>query len=235
MITWSYAFIDRPAADFTAAAAFWTAVTDTTLSERRGEESEFATLLPVSGGAPWVKLQGCAEGRGGAHIDLCSDDLRADLERATAAGASVVADHGAWAVLRSPAGQLFCLVPAHGEHRDGAARDSRLDQVCIDLAPELFDAEAEFWPAATGWDARPSTLPEFHVVQPPASVPVRLLLQRLDEPRPTSAHLDLACADPSAVRARHERHGARFLHEGKSWLVMADPTGGVYCLTSRQP
>ena len=46
MIRWVYAFIDRPKERFDQAAAFWTAVTGTTLSARRGADGEFATLLP---------------------------------------------------------------------------------------------------------------------------------------------------------------------------------------------
>ncbi len=46
------------------------------------------------------------------------------------------------------------------------------------------------------------------MLKPPAGLPVRILLQRLGEERPASAHLDLACADIAAVQARHEEHGA---------------------------
>ncbi|MCO6734739.1 VOC family protein, partial [Streptomyces sp. EL9] len=77
--------------------------------------------------------------------------------------------------------------------------------------------------------------PEFHVIQPPAGLPLRILLQRIGEDRPVFAHPDLACADITATRARHEGYGAVFVAEFGHWTVMRDPTGGVYCLTGRDP
>ncbi len=79
------------------------------------------------------------------------------------------------------------------------------------------------------------SLPEFHVVEPPAGLPIRILLQRLGTERPLSAHLDLACADIAATRARHEELGAETLSHGSHWTVMRDPAGGAYCLTGRNP
>jgi uncharacterized glyoxalase superfamily protein PhnB len=50
------------------------------------------------------------------HLDLDSDDVDADTERALALGATVeadVEDFGVrWRTLRDPEGNLFCLVPA---------------------------------------------------------------------------------------------------------------------------
>ncbi|MEU8279136.1 VOC family protein [Microbispora bryophytorum] len=94
------AFVDRPRERFEAAAPFWTAVTGTRLSSRRGDDGEFATLLPQSGDA-CVKLQAVGDG-GGAHLDLEVDDVRASMTRAVALGAAVADYHGDWAVLRSP-------------------------------------------------------------------------------------------------------------------------------------
>jgi hypothetical protein len=64
---------------------------------------------------------------------------------------------------------------------------------------------------------------------------VRILLQRLDSERTTAARLDLARADISAVRARHEELGAVPVSHGPRWAVMRDPAGGVNCLTGRAP
>ncbi|MDQ1016315.1 hypothetical protein QFZ43_002864 [Streptomyces afghaniensis] len=73
------------------------------------------------------------------------------------------------------------------------------------------------------------------MVKPPPGLPVRLLLQRLDEERPACAHLDLACADVAATRARHEELGAAFVAGFSGWTVMRDPAGGTYCLTTQDP
>jgi hypothetical protein len=240
-IRWTYVFVDRPMKAFGPSCDFWTAVTGTKLSETRGDQGEFVTLLP-DGADACVKAQGVGAGDGGAHLDLAVEDVRALVDSALRLGAEVVADHEEWAVLRSPGGQPFCAVPWHGESvrppvaeaPDGGA-SSRLDQVCIDLAPSAYDTEIAFWSTLTGWDSRPGALPEFHLVRPPAALPVRILLQRLDSDRPTSAHLDIACSDIEAIRTHHEQLGAALVTHGSRWSVMRDPAGGTYCLTARDP
>jgi hypothetical protein len=234
-VRWTYAFIDRPYGGLAGARAFWTAVTGTRPSEPRGDRGEFLTLLP-EGADACVKLQGVAEGDGGAHLDLCARDVRELVGTARRLGADLVADHGDWAVLRSPAGQLCCAVPWHGEtRRPPVVAGSRLDQVCLDIPPSAYDAEAAFWAGLTGWERLAGSLPEFEVLRAPAGLPVRILLQRLGAERPASAHLDLACADIAAVRSRHEARGAVRVREGAHWTVMRDPAGGTYCLTGRDP
>ncbi|MGW1215759.1 VOC family protein [Streptomyces sp. NPDC002499] len=236
-VRWTYAFVDRPYELFGPACEFWTAVTDTRLSELRGENKEFTTLLH-DGADACVKVQGVSSGPGGAHLDLAVDDVGEFARTALGLGAELVADHGTTlAVLRSPGGQLFCAVEWHGEStRPSVVRGSRLDQVCLDLAPSVFDAEIAFWSALLAdWQSRPGSHPEFHVIEPPAGLPIRILLQRLDEERPASAHLDLACADIDATRAEHERLGAELVSRGTHWTVLRDPTGGLYCLTGRDP
>ncbi|KUL30421.1 VOC family protein [Streptomyces regalis] len=246
-IRWTYAFVDRPAASFALAQVFWTAVTDTRLSEFRGEQGEFVTLLPGGGADACVRAQGIDSGAGGAHLDFAVDDVPEFVKSALEQGAGIAAEHEGWAVLRSPAGQLFCAVPWHGESvRPPVVRGSRLDQVCVDVPPSLYDAEVAFWSGLlAGWASAPGSRPEFHVLRPPAGLPVRILLQRLGEERPgeegpgekrsASAHLDLACADIAATRARHQELGATFVAQGAHWTVMRDPAGGVYCLTARDP
>ncbi|GAB2725836.1 VOC family protein [Streptomyces bullii] len=235
-IRWAYAFVDRPREHFAAACAFWTAVTDTRLSPLRGAHEEFGTLVP-EGADACVKIQAVASGAGGAHLDLCVDDVPAFAATAVRLGADVVADLGALVVLRSPAGQSFCAVPWDGESvRPPVVRGSRLDQVCVDIPPSAYEREVAFWSALLdGWESLPGSLPEFHVVKPPPGLPLRVLLQRLDEERPASTHLDLACADIPATRAWHEELGAGFVGAFDHWTVLRDPAGGTYCLTGRDP
>lgn len=239
MIRWIYAFIDRPLDRFEAAAEFWTTVTGSTLSARRGGLGEFATLLPADGD-PCLKLQGVHTG-GGAHLDLAVTDVPAAGRAAEAAGSTLVADHGGYAVHRSPAGQLFCFVPWHGEaarpaghtHPDGDR--SRLDQVCVDIAPSAYDTEVLFWQALTGWTPRRGELPEFRLLRPDGPGAVQILLQRLATERPGTAHLDLACSDVASATRWHQACGASPVGRWPHWQVMRDPAGGTYCLTRRTP
>ncbi|MFB6844484.1 VOC family protein [Streptomyces sp. NPDC056373] len=235
-IRWTYAFVDRPRADFGAACDFWTAVTDTRLSELRGEHNEFVTLLP-EGADACVKVQAVGPGSGGAHIDFCVDDVAEFAAAAVRLGAGVTADLGSLVVLRSPGGQLFCADPWRGQSsRPGVVRGSRLDQVCVDVPFAAYEGEVAFWSALLDdWQSLPGALPEFHVVEPPPGLPARLLLQRLGDEGPASAHLDLACADVLVTRAHHERLGAAFVAGFPGWTVMRDPAGGTYCLTTRDP
>jgi hypothetical protein len=239
LIRWIWAFIDRPMDRFEESAAFWTTVTGSRLSIRRGAASEFATLLPPEGDA-CLKVQGVRD-TGGAHLDLDVDDVPAAVQYAGELGATLVGAHAGWSVMRAPGGQLFCLVPWEGAavrppvvtHQDGSM--SRLDQVCIDIAPAAYIAEVAFWTALTGWPSHRSALPEFDLLKPPATLPIRILLQRLGSDRPTSAHLDLACSDVEAIRSWHEECGARLVARQSHWVVMEDPVGGSYCLTGRDP
>ncbi|MEW2392475.1 VOC family protein [Streptomyces venezuelae] len=240
MIRWAYAFIDRPRDRFAEAAAFWATATGSRLSAPRGEAGEFVTLLPTDPADACVKAQAVA-GPGGTHLDLAVDDIADTAAEARALGAAPVHAEDGLEVFRSPAGLLFCLVPWSGETSrpapltapDGAV--SRLDQVCVDIPPESYEAEITFWATLTHWDSTPVARPEFHRVTPPPTLPLRLLLQRLDTPGPTGAHLDLACSNPNATRTRHEQLGATYVSRGPSWLVMWDPAGVAYCLTGRDP
>ncbi|MFI1162752.1 VOC family protein [Streptomyces sp. NPDC020801] len=238
-IRWTHVFVDRPAARFARALDFWTAVTDTRPSGLRGEHDEFVTLLPEGAEAAdaCVKVQAVAAGDGGAHPDFAVEDVPGFVGAALRLGAQTVAAHDGWAVLRSPAGQLFCAVPWHGEAvRPPVVHGSRLDQVCLDVPPSAHDAEVAFWTGLLdGWESLPGSRPEFHVLKPPPGLPIRVLLQRLDEERPGSAHLDLACADIPATRVRHENLGAAHVADHAHWTVLRDPAGGLYCLTGRDP
>ncbi|MFI9510354.1 VOC family protein [Nocardia sp. NPDC052566] len=239
MIRWIWAFIDRPTAQFEDALAFWTAATATHLSPRRGDNDEFVTLLPAHGD-PCIKAQAVGTG-GGVHIDLDVEDVREALTRAEKLGATVIADHDTYVIMSSPQGQVFCLtgedggeLPAPAVAPDGTL--SKLDQICIDVGPSGFQDEARFWAELTGWQPRPHpTLTEFIHLIPDRMMPVRILLQRVGEERPTSAHLDLACSDISALADWHETLGARKVRRGGHWIVMTDPTGYTYCLTGRDP
>lgn len=166
-IRWTYAFVDRPHGRLGAARDFWTAVTDTRLSELRGEKGEFVTLLSDRTDA-CVKIQGVDSGPGGVHLDFSVEDVPAFVESALRLGAETVAEHDGWAVLRSPAGELFCAGPWHGESvRPPVVAGTRLDQVSLDIGPGSYDAEVVFWSALLpDWTALSGALPEFHVLKP---------------------------------------------------------------------
>lgn len=236
---WVTAFLDLPATSYDLAVRFWQEVTGYRLSARRGEHREFATLLPPTGDA-FLRVQRVQDGPGGIHLDLHVADVRAAADAAAGLGATEVADRG-YVVMRSPGGFTFCFVPGGGSTRppatdwDGAR--SLVDQVCLDIPSSSYDEECGFWAALTGWQLRSSTArSEFSMLARRSGIPLRFLLQRLDEGSgPVRAHLDLAAEDrPSEVR-RHARLGADVVAEHQSWTVLRDPAGAAYCVTDRGP
>src|SRR3954449_10293185 len=113
-IRWLTAFLDRPAATFAAATAFWAAVSGSTLSPPRGPDAQFATLMPVDGD-PHLRVQRVDDGPGGSHLDVHVDDVAGAADEVVAAGGAVTHTEDGLAVLRSPAGLRFCLVRDSGE------------------------------------------------------------------------------------------------------------------------
>lgn len=157
---------------------------------------------------------------------------------------------------RGPRGDFATLVPGEGDaylpfcvsgEDGGPARPpaarwpagpvSRVDQFCLDIAADVYDAECRFWADLTGWEPRDSPLVTFRCLTRPAGMPLRLLLQRTgDQPGTTvRAHPDLACSGVDAEVARHEGLGATRSHDGDGWITMRDPAGLAYCITRRPP
>ncbi|VTR78516.1 VOC family protein [Cellulomonas hominis] len=244
MILWTTAFLDGPADAWDRTLAYWQAVTATTLSSRRGPDGEFVTLVPRDGD-PFLRAQRTQDGGPGVHLDLHVADVRASADAAVRAGAREVAasDH---VVLTSPGGMPFCFVTVSERHRPAAVAwdapggrrwTSLLDQYAVDVPAEHWAAERRFWATVTGWEEQPSD-PEDELVPlvRPSGQPLRILLQRLDEPTGTvRAHLDLACDDREAETARHVALGARVEQVRAQWTVLVDPTGRRYCVTDRDP
>lgn len=222
---WVTAFLDLPAGRDEAGVAFWRAVTGYGLSTVRGEQGEFATLVPPSGDAH-LRVQRVGAGPGGVHLDLHRP------------GCSLT-------VHRSPGGLAWCEVgeslheraPAGSWPGPTGAHRSVVDQVCLDVPPALFEAEVAYWAQQTGWEVRASSVAaSFRALVRPEGQPVRLLLQRLDDEQPgTTAHLDLATDDRPAEVARHVGLGAEVVAEHAVWTVLRDPAGLAYCVTDRDP
>jgi hypothetical protein len=246
-VRWLTVFLDL-AGEPDTAEPFWLRVTGTRLSARRGPHREFATLLPPRGDA-YLRVQRLRAGTGGCHLDL-HVDLNADPGALDGAAARAVAlgarerfrEDGEVVVLDSPGGLPFCFVRWDGEAtvpdpvgHDGAGR-SRLDQLCVDAPPDLFEAECAFWAALTGWKTNTGSRTEFRSLTRPALMPVRLLFQRLDDDGArVTGHPDFSCDDRDRLTALHTAAGARVVATFPHWTTMADPTGRSYCLTDRDP
>ena len=232
MTAWLQLFLDTPRASFQEATRFWAAVTGWEPSPARGEDGQFLTLLPAEG-ASYLKLQ-AVDGPPLVHLDLDSTDRPAAIAAARDLGATTAWRYHDVDVMRSPGGLLLCHTLLEGAPE--LVRDGRtiVDQVCLDVPAEHWDAELAFWSRLTGREPEGGALPEFVRLVRPGQL--RILVQRLDEPTgPVRAHPDLASADREADTARHVELGARLERVHDRWTVLTAPGGQVYCLTDRDP
>jgi hypothetical protein len=236
LVRWITAFLDSPSA---AAEPFWLAVTGTTLSPRR-DGGTFATLLPERGDA-YLRVQMVGSGPPGGHLDLHVGDVPAAAGEAVGFGADPVRREPGLVVLRSPGGVVFCLVAWHGEALCpptvtwSGGQTSVVDQVCLDVPADRFEAEVAFWTGLTGWRRRSAELPEFVFLDHGAGLPLGLLVQRVGSGA-AGVHLDLACDDVEAEVARHVGLGALVVRRVPGdWTTLRDPVGREYCVTARPP
>jgi hypothetical protein len=247
-VSWLTAFLDLPPDVHEAGSRFWSGVTAYAVSPARGDHAEFTTLLPPVGD-PYLKIQRTAGGGGTAgpaiHLDVHVTSPAESASRAEGLGAKVAhrSPHG-YVVLRSPGGFVFCLVHEPLAERPWPTRwpqahESVVDQVCLDIPAAAYETECTFWSGLTGWPLRGSVKrPEFHHLVRPDGIPLRLLLQRLDEPvsGEVTGHLDVACDDRPTEVARHVAHGAVVVADhGGGWTTLRDPVGALYCITDRDP
>jgi hypothetical protein len=238
-IRWLTALLDVPTDRFESDRRFWEAVTATKTTLEMG--GEFTTLVPDLGDA-YLRMQPVTATPGGCHLDVHSDDPAGLAETVVGLGGRVERQEPEVSVLRSPAGLRFRVVAWHGEQRRSLPQSwpeghcSLVDQLCIDVPSDAFGAECDFWAELTGWVHR-AGLPGFRYLPRPDGMPLRLLLQRLDDPQAGSgrSHLDLACSDVAAECRRHEALGATVAYEGRVWTTLCDPAGIVYCITRRDP
>jgi predicted enzyme related to lactoylglutathione lyase len=244
-VVWAALFADVAAAEFESAAAFWTQVSGGTLGTPSGDDDEFVPVVRPDED-PYVYLQrtGRDAGAAGWHFDLFAADQAAAVEEATSLGAAVVHDGGGFVAMATPAGQPFCLAAPsspRGHHPPVPAvwpdgHQSLIDQVCFDIPAADFDGEVRFWAALTGWERRASDEhAEFERLIRPPGQPLRILLQRMDEPEPIRAHADLSADDHAAEVARHEDLGAQVVRRTEGWTTLRDPVGLLYCVTRRVP
>lgn len=234
------AVIDLPATHFEVAGDFWARVSATRRGEVHPDHPEFTHLIPA-GGHMTLELQMIESGPASVHLDLLVSDIPAWTERALACGAHLVA-HPGHAVLNTPGGVPFCIVPAGGESRRPPAIDPALphavDQICLDIPFAAFDDDVAFWSDFLGWPPNPPARPEFRSFAQPGHLPIRLLLQRMgeDDHGPPRAHLDISSGDHvDAVVARHLDAGATSVARFDHWAVLLDPAGMRYCVTARSP
>lgn len=109
---------------------------------------------------------------------------------------------------------------------------SKLNAALVDVPADVFDREVNFWSGALG--RAPDEVdgnPEYRDFGQP--VPgFQFMLQRVDDtPR---VHLDIETDDVEAEVLRLEALGAQRVAPVKSWWVMRDPAGLLFCVVRIQ-
>lgn len=237
---WASAFLDLATHDFERGVVFWAEVTGSRVSAPRGDDLEFATLVPRDGD-DHLRVQRLADGRSGLHLDLHVTDPRAAADRAVGLGATeaTAPTHHGHVVLASPAGLTFCFV-SHAASLVASpvawpGGRSAVDQVCLDIGAAAYDGECGFWQALTGFSPTPIDPPDAQFRRLDGPGPLRLLLQRLGSDRHPGYHLDLSADDRAAETDRHVALGAAVRSVHDQWTVLVDPAGTAYCITDRTP
>ncbi len=100
--------LDVPPSAYEVECDFWAAVLGWDLAAAR--LAQFRRLRGPTNVAIRFLLQRLdEEGPAGAHLDLGASDRPVEVQRHLALGATLVAEHDVWTVLRDPGGSLYCV------------------------------------------------------------------------------------------------------------------------------
>jgi catechol-2,3-dioxygenase len=166
------------------------------------------------------------------HLDLQVDGHEEAAQRAVSLGATRLADGPTWITLTDPAGHPFDLC-----QREGVGPQMQLFAPTFD-APDA-SALARFYADLLGMEVTYDG-PEGALA---AGDGKSLMFQQVssyappqwpDPAHPQQGHLDILADDAEhlkAVAARAEELGATRLHDGATWITLADPAGHPFDLT----
>ena len=225
-------------------ARFWAAALDWEIAvdepdeaavEPRGYRYPDPVALPLV----FVPVTEPKTGKNRLHLDLATESAEhqaAEVDRLLGLGA-VHADIGQgqvpWVVLADPEGNEFCLLEPRPVYRDTGPVAAVVAD-CRDPA-----AVAGFWRLATGWVPGDSTDVGVSLRSPAGVGPYLELMPSADTKTVKNrVHLDVAPFlgdDQAAAVAELREAGARPADVGQgdvSWVVLADPEGGEFCVLS---
>ena len=176
-------------------------------TSRPGAGSTASSPPPTGRRRPWLKVQRVG-GEGGIHLDLDVEGHRRRPSGRSGSGrASWVTSATSSSAGRraaSSSASLGGLEHPRGQARAGA--ESLIDQVCLDVLSSGYAAEAPSG-RSSGWAVDdPDPDDEFVRLAWPRGIPVRFLLQRLDESEGLCA--GTSTSPPSTAWPRSSATGA---------------------------
>jgi hypothetical protein len=115
---------------------------------------------------------------------------------------------------------------------DVAMHRSKLNAALVDVPAEVYEAEVAFWSGVTGrtpeHDPDNPEYADFGQVVPG----MQFMVQKVGAP--ARVHLDVETDDVEAEVRRLEALGAQRVAPVKSWGVMRDPAGLLFCVVRVQ-
>ena len=110
---------------------------------------------------------------------------------------------------------------------------SRLTAVLVDVPRKKHDEAAQFWAAALGQEGKRIESASEYVDYGEATPGVQFMVQAVGD-RHSRVHLDIETDDVEAEVARLTALGAKEIDRVKTWVVMRDPVGTVFCVVRVQ-
>jgi hypothetical protein len=111
---------------------------------------------------------------------------------------------------------------------------SRLTGVLFDVPPSVADAEIAFWSGALGGPQRTDAEESEYVHLEGLFSGLEVMVQRVGDDAPARIHLDIETDDVEAEVARLEDLGATKVRAVKTWWIMRDPAGLLFCVVQVQ-
>jgi hypothetical protein len=111
---------------------------------------------------------------------------------------------------------------------------SRLTAALFDVPPATFEAEAAFWAGALGHTNKRDAPDPDYVEFEELSSGLELMVQRLGSEGEARVHLDIETDDVEAEVTRLEQLGASRVEQVKTWWIMRDPAGLLFCVVRVQ-
>ena len=102
----------------------------------------------------------------------------------------------------------------------------------VDVPPDAFDATTAFWSGALGKSPTFSDSDPDYAWFDEVFPGMQFYVQRVDAP--ARVHLDIETDDVEAEVRRLESLGAERVTQHKTWWVMRDPAGLLFCVVKVQ-
>ena len=112
------------------------------------------------------------------------------------------------------------------------AHHSRLCAALVDVPDADYAATTEFWSGALGKPPSSDTQDPDYAELGEVMPGLHVMIQRVGAP--PRVHLDIETDDVDAEVARLEALGATKVEKVKSWQVMRDPAGLLFCVVRPQ-